>query len=488
VKRSAYAKLNYVFHPRSIAVVGASRRENGPGFVSALLRGGFNGPIYPVNPKADEIEGLKCYPTLLEVPGPADYVISSVSASRVMGLLEDANKKGAKVIHLFTAGFSETGDRKRAALEQRVLERARELGIRLIGPNCMGLFYPKRGLAFNPNLSIESGTVAFISQSGANVGEFARTSVSRGLGFSKMISYGNGIDLGESDFLEYCAEDPECDVIAAYIEGVRDGRRFFRALRKAATAKPIAVLKGGRTAAGNRAAASHTAALAGSSAIFDVACRQAGAVRVDTMEQLIDMCVAFHFVRSVPGPRLCIVGGGGGRSVLAADEATMAGLEVPDLPEDVQQQLLEFTPIAGTSVRNPVDTDMSWIGLGIKGIQDTLRIISRAPNIDVLLYHRGMGNWPGLDDKVDFQSLARQAASQMANVAGEIEKPLVLVGRGAIDGKSVDVVLAFQDEAAKRGIATFPSIERAALSLARLHWWQQNRRETMAQAQGSGNS
>ena len=205
----SFAALDYMFHPRSIAVVGASTQEGPGSFVAAIKEMGFAGPLYPVNPKADEIQGLKCYPRLTEIPGDVDHVISSVPLRFVEQLVEDCAAKHVKVLHFFTAGFSETGDEEATALERRVLARAAELGIRVVGPNCMGLYVPASGLSFMPFLETEPGPVALLSQSGANAGEFCRTGAARGLRYSKVVSYGNGADVRESELLEYIAEDPE---------------------------------------------------------------------------------------------------------------------------------------------------------------------------------------------------------------------------------------------------------------------------------------
>lgn len=328
----SFASLDFMFHPRSVAVPGASTKDGPGSFIAAMKEMGFKGDLYPVNPKAEEIQGLKCYPTLTAIPGHVDHVISSVPLRFVEGLMEECIAKGVKTVHFFTAGFSETGDEDAAALEARVLKRAKEAGIRVIGPNCMGLYYPAGGLSFMPFLPTEPGPVAMLSQSGANAGEFCRTAAVRGLRYSKVVSYGNGTDVRESELLEYCAEDPETDVIACYIEGITDGAHFMRALKKAAAAKPVVILKGGRTEAGSRATASHTGSLAGSLQVFDSAVRQAGATRVDRMEELVDQAVAFRYITSLTGPRAGIVGGGGGYSVLASDEIGAAGLEMPTLP------------------------------------------------------------------------------------------------------------------------------------------------------------
>jgi acyl-CoA synthetase (NDP forming) len=474
--------LEFLFHPRSIAIVGASTMPGpGSGFLAAIKEGSFKGPLYPVNPKADEIQGLKCYPSLSDVPGKIDYIISSVPASIVPQLLEDCGSKGVKAIHFFTAGFSETGDEGRAEMEQQILRRARELGIRIVGPNCLGLCSPESGLSFMPDIPAEPGPVAMISQSGANAGDFSRSGSSRGLRYSKVISYGNALDLDESDFFDYCAQDKATEVIASYIEGVKDGRRFLAALRKAAAAKPVIILKGGRTEAGGRATLSHTGSLAGGLRVFDAACRQAGALRVDSMDDLVDGTVAFRFVKDLPGPRAAIVGVGGGHSVLAADAVAAAGLEAPPLPDKTQRALAEFTPIAGTSVRNPVDTNVGFGPEGARLMRETLRLVAEAPNIDFILYQAAVGWSPGRRVKgmPDPVEQARNLAVSTAEAMGQFGKPVVLVVRPPLAADSADAstaVAVFQEEAASRGLACFPAVSRAAHALRNVLDWRAKRR------------
>src|SRR3989304_1869543 len=193
---------------------------------------------HPLNPKAQEVLGLRCYPSLLEGPGPVDHVISSIPASGVLELMDHAAAKGVRSVHFFTAGFRETGEKDRIDLEQELPRRARAACIRLLGPNCMGLYCPAAKVAFNRESPRESGNVAFVSQSGLNAEELIVYAALRGVRFSKVVSYGNAVDLDESDFLEYCAVAPETAIIAPYIEGVKDGRRFLKALSAAAGAKP----------------------------------------------------------------------------------------------------------------------------------------------------------------------------------------------------------------------------------------------------------
>jgi len=470
VPEGSFASLDYLFHPRSVAVVGASTKEGPGGFVPAILEMGFKGGLYPVNPKAGEINGLTSYPRLTEIPGEVDHVISSVPLRLVEQLVEDCAAKHVKVLHFFTAGFSETGDEEAAALERRVMARAREAGIRVIGPNCMGLYVPAAGLSFMPAMPVEPGPVALLSQSGANAGEFCRTAGVRGLRYSKVVSYGNGADVRESELLEYVAEDPETTVIACYIEGIREGAHFMRALRKAAAAKPVVILKGGRTDEGSRAANSHTGSLAGSLQVFDAAVRQAGAVRVDRMEELVDMAVTFRYLPSLAGPRAAIVGGGGGYSVLASDEVGASGLAMPALPPAVQQKLHDFTPTAGTSVRNPVDTSVGWGPDGLKPMLDTIRIVAEAENIDFILYHTSWGWGPrGGPDIVEH---ARVQGEALGELTGEIGKPVVCVARTPTSAPGMEATLRFQETCAAHGLATYASVQAAALSVRRLLAWQ----------------
>ena len=478
VPEGSFAALDYLFHPKTVAVVGASTQEGPGSFVSAIKQMGFTSGLYPVNPKADEIQGLKCYPRLTEIPGDVEYVISSVPLRYVEQLVEDAAVKNVKVIHFFTAGFSETGDEDATALERRVLARARELGMRVLGPNCMGLYVPAAGLSFMPYLETEPGPVALLSQSGANAGEFCRSGAVRGLRFSKVVSYGNGSDLRESELLEYIAEDPDTTVVACYIEGISDGARFLRALKKAASAKPVVILKGGRTEAGSRAANSHTGSLAGSLQVFDAAVRQAGAIRVDRLDELVDSAVAFRFLARLPGPRAGIVGVGGGNSVLASDEVASHGLQMPPLPDDVQRTLTEFTPSAGTSVRNPVDTNVGWGPEGLKPMLDTIRIVAESPNIDFVLYHTGWG-WGPTRPGPSLGEMASEAAVKIGDLSREIGKPVVCVARPPTTEIGMTATLLFQQEAAARGLPVFASVQAASLALQRLLGWQRAREESL---------
>ncbi|HLZ72619.1 MAG TPA: CoA-binding protein [Dehalococcoidia bacterium] len=469
--------LEAIFHPRGIAVAGVSISGSGFGgnmFIQALKQQGFAGGIYPVNPKATAdtvIDGERAYPNLAAIPGPVDYVISSVPARAVLDLLEDARRKGVRTIHFFTAGFRETGDAERAELEEEVLRRARAAGIRLIGPNCMGIYAPAEGITFQHGFPRGAGEIGVLSQSGLNATEIITYGAPRGLRFSKVISFGNATDLNESDFLDYLAHDPQTSVIAGYIEGVRDGRRFLRTAQEASTRKRLTILKGGLTDAGGRATSSHTGSLAGSAQVWQALQRQAGFVLVETLEELVDCTVMFRFVRELPGRRVAIVGGGGGTSVLAADACSRAGLQVPTLAAETRRLLAEFTPDAGTSVRNPVDTMAMWRN---EGLGRTLEIVANDPQIDMLLLHTqtDWANRPG-NVPITPEQFVMNTVETAAATAALSGKPIVVALRTPLSVDGMGNRLMMQSKLAERGLASYPSVHRAAAALARLAGWQE---------------
>ncbi len=467
--------LNFLFHPRSVAVAGVSSKARlwgtGNHFVKALKAISFPGPIYPVNPKLTESDGLRCYPSLLAIEGPVDHLISAVPAAAVPGLLEDAITKGVRSMHLFTSGFRETGEGERIELEQQILSRARDGGIRLIGPNCMGLYDPRSGLSFDPFSPRRPGNVGMLSQSGANAEDLMNGGAVRGIRYSKIISYGNALDLAESDFLDYLAWDPETAVIAAYQEGPKDGRRFFETMRAVAMQKPVLLLKGGLTEAGQRAARSHTGSLAGSEQLWQAFERQTGFVLAQTMEQLEDLVVAFSFLAAPRAAGVAIVGGGGGTSVLAADAAARAGLQVPPLSEATQRALLEFTPIAGTSVRNPVDTSVT---LSAEQHLATLRLAGSDPGIGLILAHAWLRDH-GPDETLEDAAL--RTRNTLVAARDETGTPLALSVRMPLTAGEFEHLEMLVKSLAEDRIPVFPSMTRAAWALGRWMAWHARRRE-----------
>ena len=460
--------LDEILHPQSVAVFGASSNERswGYSYTSHLVDYGFKGQIYPVNPRYTEILGHKVYPSLTDIQGPVDYVISCVSNNLVLGMLDECGQKEVKAVHLYTARFSETGRKDTADLEQEVLKRARKYNIRLIGPNCMGVYHPGHGMSFGYNLPKEAGTIGMLSQTGGGAALFVRLAGKRGLRFSKVISYGNALDFSEADYLEYFTEDPETTVITVYVEGVRDGHSFFPALRRAAKKKPVIVIKGGRGEAGTRAVASHTASLAGSINTWEAMVTQAGAVSAANFDEMVDLAASFHLLPPIKGPGAGIVGGGGGPSVLAADECEEEGLVVVPLPDEIRKELRDGGIEIWDWVSNPVDVSIIG-GFGFTDL-DMMRLMGSNEHFHILI-----GN---LNENVMF-TLSRGDTADLRlkgaiegyrQLKEEIGKPLLVVV--AEDGSGSDqygdfsgkVVSQARTDLINAGIPFYPSMRRAA--------------------------
>jgi acyl-CoA synthetase (NDP forming) len=460
--------LEEVLHPRSIAVVGASGRPGGgPSFLDAVIDFGFKGQIYPVNPKYSEIRDLKAYPSVKDIPGVVDYVISSIPAPKVPGMLADCAEKGVKAIHLFTARFSETGRQDATELEQEILKQARVAGIRLIGPNCMGVYYPGGGMSFSPDLPKESGSLGVASQSGSAIFDIVGLGAINGLRFSKAISYGNALDFNECDYLEYLTQDPETSIILMYIEGVRDGKRFFDILRETTRTKPVIIVKGGRGESGTRATASHTASLAGSMALWETAVKQAGALSAPHLEELMDIATAFHYLKPIHGKRVAVAGGAGGSSVLAADLCEEAGLDVIPLPQEIRETLKAQGNEIWDWIGNPADLSIRIDRNSTVG--DYLKVMANDPNFDLLITFLHM-HGPGNQKKITADEfLARYCLDELNN------KPLLATmedsgqGRNHNDHAWMHEVLEEAKEKLQAvNVPVYPSIERAATAASKM--------------------
>jgi len=402
--------LEYIFHPRSVAIVGVSTDVRNPCtaeyYVEPLLKLGYKGKIYPVNQKGGEVLGLPVYASLKEAPGPIDHVISCIPAEQIPQLLDECREVGAKVLQLYTAGFAETGEPHGMKLQRQMVETAKHSNIRILGPNCMGLYCPRSGLSFSHKFPREPGPIGLISQSGSNSMYTVFQSMNRGLRFSKAISYGNASDINECDLLDYLTDDPETKVIAAYIEGTNDGPRFRQVLARAASTKPVVIYKGGYTEGGTRAATSHTGALSGVDAVWNGLLKQVGAIKVHTVEEMVDVLVALLYMKPPQGLNTCAAGNGGGASLLAADELERAGFKLPDIPPGIRDRLKTLIPPIGSMLRNPLDISP------LMGRQQLHLVANRdvedwRKGLEAMSFHkedRGWGelfgifdDWPGLD-------------------------------------------------------------------------------------------
>ncbi len=348
--------LDSLFRPRSIAIIGASREEKkvGHAVLKNLILAGYKGDIYPVNPRAREILGIRSYSSLKEINSSVDQIVVAVPPPLVVETLREAVETGVKTAVIITAGFRETGP-EGLRLEEELKEIAKRGNIRILGPNCLGIINTAIGL----NATFAAGTppagkISFFSQSGALGIAILDWAIGNNMGISKFISLGNKIDLTELDFLEYFLNDPETEVILGYIEDVSDGRRFLEVAKRATKLKPVILIKSGGTEHGARAASSHTGALAGSEIAFETAFRQTGIIRARSIQKLFDLALAFSSGRLPEGNRLLIITNAGGPGILAADAAEREGLDLPLLKKETIDELKKGLP-GNASLYNPVD-------------------------------------------------------------------------------------------------------------------------------------
>lgn len=462
--------LDYLFHPKSIAIVGVSSNPanwGGGVWTQVLQEMGFSGETYMVNPDLKRSGNSKTYSNIRDIPGNVDLAILSVPAAVTPQIIEDCAVKGVRVAHVFSAGFGENGE-EGARLEAEIAEIASKGKVRILGPNCMGIYHPAEGICWRPDFPRDSGNLAFLSQSGFNATNFLKGSVVRGMRFSKLISYGNACDLNETDFLEYLAADPQTEVITIYIEGVKNGQRFLRVLREVTQIKPVIILKGGKTKTGTRASVSHTGVLAAANTTWDSLFKQTGAISVDSMEELVDTSSTFLRMQVPIGRRVALIGPGGGPNVLGSDDCDRAGLSVPLLSPEVRQKLYRFTPRAGTSVANPVDIIVNWTP---ENWSEAIGIIGTSGEVDTLIIHIGMTFQHLVPNGID--SL-RKMCLAVLTAAKEQDKPVAIVIYSALE---LDEVAR---EEKKRfidaGMPVFSSITCAARSIGRLLDYHKYRR------------
>lgn len=352
------ASLLPFFRPAAVAVVGASREPSAVGrrVFDEIRAAGFAGPVYPVNPRAGEVGGVRAHASVRELPGPVDLAVVAVPAAAVPGVVDDCAARGVRALVVVTAGFADAGG-EGAARQRALAEKVRGHGMRMVGPNCLGLLNADPAVRLNASFSPvfpPPGRVAMSSQSGA-VGLAALAAAGRyGLGFSTFVSVGNKADVSGNDLLQYWEEDPATDVILMYLESFGNPRRFARIARRVGRRKPVVVLHSGLTRAGGRAAGSHTAALAGNTAAVDALFRQTGVVRAETLEEMFDLALVLGSQPLPRGRRVGVVTNAGGPGILCADACEAGGLTVPELSPGLRARLAELLPGAA-SVGNPVD-------------------------------------------------------------------------------------------------------------------------------------
>ena len=459
--------LKDIFCPESIAVVGASSDEQKErnGWTGTLLNSGFKGRLYPVNPKAGKILGLQCYPSLAGIEEKIDFAILNLSPPFVPKALEDCAAKKVKVVHIFSAGFAETGTDQGKKLQAEIRAIIDRTGIRTIGPNCMGVHSVEGGISF-ANLPRKEGPSALVSQTGAGAARIILYGSRRGIYFGKAISYGNALDLDSPDLVEMFADDSKTKYIALYIEGVKDGQHLFRAAKKClANGKALIILKVGSTEAARQAVTSHTGALAGSEQAWEAFFAQTGAIRVNTLEQMVEQLVALQFISRLRGRRIGIIGRGGGPGVIATELCEKANLRVPPFGGALRGQLEKITTAsAGSMIRNPVEVGVGRVGAQ-QGYVEAFKMIAQSQEVDLILTHLNPEAFIIYGGAPEWLN---ESISALIGVFKTLPKPVALVLPPGETAESKDIVERAWDQCLDEGLAVFRSYESAANAISKL--------------------
>lgn len=431
--------LELLFNARSVAVVGASANPEKLGYeiLNNLINMGYSGPIYPINPKADEILGLKVYPSLSDVGQPIDLIGVIVPGKLAPGVIEEAGKLGVKNAVVISGGFREIGNDE---LEAALVGAARFGGVGIIGPNCQGINYPANRLCLSWPLIKRRGRLALICQSGTIAAALGDRADQEEIGISGLVALGNRCDIDESDLIEFFGADPGTDVIAVYLEGIRDGNKFMEVGRRVGKIKPVLVLKGGRTERGRKAAESHTKSIAGRGEIFDAALRKVGFEKVESIDELYDCAKALAAEKKRPGKRVQVLTSSGGSGIVAVDVLEELGLDVAPLGEASRKRLAEVLP-SHCVIGNPLDLTGDTPAERYKEAVEALA--GTDPAIDLYL--------------LIFGDPIPRATENCLELKAKVGKPVIAA---YIGGGEVEAVEFPKMNGA--GIPTFPTPERAA--------------------------
>jgi len=455
-----------VFEPRSIAVIGASNDATkfGGQTYSVMKARNFRGRLYAVNPGATRVDGDPAYARVQDIPEPVDMAIVAVAAPHVVRSIADCAEKRVRAVQILTAGFRESGSDEGARWEDQIAQIARETGMRIVGPNCFGIYSPSSALSLRPgpDFPSEGGPVGVLSQSGGLASFLIRKAIGLGVRFSKVVSYGNACDLNETDFLSYFESDEQTRIVGAYIEGVRDGRRFFEVARRTALRKPVFVWKGGLTGLGSRAVTSHTASLGGSKQVWEGLVRQTGIIPVVGIDEMIDLMVGFLHLPGFRGRRVCVVSGGGAITVEACDALDPVGLSMPEFSEETLQAIRSLLPATGNSVRNPLDTGPPVFLLPTA--RPILEAVAASDRIDaVIVQHEVIVRLP------DFAEETAQVVPSVREASG---KPFVVTMPApttSTDSMQVEETRRrYRERYLERGIPVFDTLQCAVRTLGRI--------------------
>jgi acyl-CoA synthetase (NDP forming) len=475
--RSILERLRPLFFPRSIAVVGVSKELWKPGaaMLKALRGYGFSGSLYAVGRAEGEVLGFPLYQTISSLPEAVDLTFLFVPAKGLPAVVKECREKGVRAVVAFAGGFAETGTDEGKALEAE-LKAQFDGRIRMVGPNCLGLYCPKGHVTQHPGREypIQTGEVAFVAQSGGLTEDFIRATPSRGFFASKVVSYGNATDLNEADLLEYLGADPDTGAVGMYIEGPRDRRKLREVLKSTTRKKPVVVWRGGLTPEGARAAGSHTGSLAGGLEVWEAMIRQAGAIRVTSLEEMLDTLQALHFLKGQDDPRVGYVCSGGGYSVAASDACHLAGLSLPRMSPATESKIASFLLPVGTNPSNPVDVFSPFPTAGsLKGV---LQVMAGSGEVGAVVMDRivlsaelrRLMNFAELLEKEDDPWLPELPVQ----IKDEFGLPVIVVLREDGDPRGD---LEYEKELVRlrtyyheNGVATYPTAERAFRALGQV--------------------
>jgi len=454
-----FTKLDRAFNPRCIAVVGDSKKIN---FMWLKTESTFRGKLYSVQTNPNTIKdiealGVKNYTSLLDIPEPVDLVIVSVPRAVAPKVLGDCIQKEVAAAFFFTSGFSETDTEEGRRLEHLLTEKAEQANFHLIGPNCMGIFNPVIGLRQDQfQYTGLAGPVGFISQSGTHAETFSLEAHLQGVDINKSVSFGNGVVLDSTDYLEYFGHQIDIEAIGMYLEGVRDGRRFLTVLKEVSTRKPVVIWRGGRTEEGGRATASHTGSLAKPQAIWNATVRQGGAIEVKSMEELIDTLKALLYLPPVRGNGVAIAGGSGGQSVVITDAFVEAGLKVPLLTQKSYDRFAAFFPLVGVSYRNPIDIYNPDHKL-LRRIMEILEEDANIDNLVLLVLPEGGNRHPAEE--------VEKGISSVVEIRKRTLKPIVAIFASFSSTKGMQQASRMAQKLQDGGIPAFITLERGARAL-----------------------
>ena len=458
------ANLERAFNPKVIAVIGDKKITDYMWLKSVK---DAKAKVYSVQIDENEIPGIKemgfeNYPSVSDIPEQVDYAIVAVPRPVAPRIVADCIKAGVGAAALFTSGFAETGEEQGVELQERLVQMTREADFNLVGPNCMCLYHGKVGIRNSADQWIgEGGNIGFMSNSGTHATNFVIRARVNGLYPAKSISMGNCISVDQGDWLEFLGQDADSEVIGMYIEGTRDGRKFFNVLRDVAARKPVVIWKGGQTSEGARAAASHTGHLASDMALWDAMIRQTGAIRVDTQDELMDTMKALIMMKPFTGDRMGIIAQTGGQSVLVSDAFGREGLKVPPLTEETHEKLKPIVTLVGGSYKNPLDVSGSLTS--VERAREMLNGLHDDPNTDIIVMETSIGfiqrrlerQGQGIDMLIDGLVEFQKASS----------KPFGVIATWHQDEAGL---ADFRRKLADAGIATFPTFQDASRAIRRV--------------------